>query len=952
MKKVIKKIICMILCFAMIFTTLQTTMFSASAKVVGPDNKTELTITTDKSKYSWGDTIVFNIDVKNVSNETLTGIRISSLARNYMKLLEDGDAPVISKLEPGETTTVQVKYFATKLVGAMAFFFPIIWLFSPAARILYRETPFNYEKKVKVGAIKYRIGFEVEYNIIETSEDFVDSDGDGLSDKDEDFYKTDKNKKDTDGDTLTDLEELLMGTDPLIANSIPYDTDSDGLSDIDEVRIYYTDPQAVDSDSDELSDFEEVRIYHTNPTNEDTDGDGLRDGFEIKHGLDPLKASTDGIHNDSKVKIKQEIDESGISVELRNENIAPPSIYGSVNGELAKNVFVATSTESTLQDNRAIVGMPVYIDGENNYIKGLTLSFDLSSFNGDVESLKIVKVNEGGNYELVDSTLTKTNIACELYAGGDYCLIDVGKFLNEMGINIYDIKTKKASVAKTITEKKGIKGQADVVFAIDTTGSMTGTIENVISNVTIFSSALAKDYNVNVNFALIDYKDITYDGANSTRIISNGYQNWYSDVNDFISSVETLSATGGGDTPECGVDALETARQLDFRRTASKFIILISDSNYKVANNYDIKSMDEEIELLKKDGIHVSVVTTSSYASTYKSLYESTGGIFANISSSSFSSSLLSLASLIGEETTDGTWVILKHGYRYVKLPEIPSVGSKVDTDGDGLSDYDELGKETTIDLSDFIKIQLALKGIPFSEFIGRTTITVYDAKSDPTLADTDGDGIDDKKDTAPWKKGLKGGIVGAIKLFSCGETNNTSGNLGHAFVSYTSFIDDDILLYGIYVESKEKVAGEYMDVPFENISDPPQFKWYNYRITSNNVITLGSWAGWLAEELRGTWINQEYQLYKNGTNSGHISISEYVTSSDVEKMSILTNSLCEWHWYYNCSSFARDLWNTVTGDNIYSGVISTPKNLINSMKKRNNYKIQDNLIAYWPEND
>lgn len=165
MKKVIKKIICMILCFAMIFTTLQTTMFSASAKVVGPDNKTELTITTDKSKYSWGDTIVFNIDVKNVSNETLTGIRISSLARNYMKLVEDGDAPVISKLEPGETTTVQVKYFATKLVGAMAFFFPIIWLFSPAARILYRETPFNYEKKVKVGAIKYRIGFEVEYNV-------------------------------------------------------------------------------------------------------------------------------------------------------------------------------------------------------------------------------------------------------------------------------------------------------------------------------------------------------------------------------------------------------------------------------------------------------------------------------------------------------------------------------------------------------------------------------------------------------------------------------------------------------------------------------------------------------------------------------------------------------------------------------------------------------------------
>lgn len=168
MKKAIKKIICMILCFAMIFTTLQTTMLSVSAKVVGPDNKTELTITTDKSKYSWGDTVVFNIDVKNVTNETLTGIRISSLAKTYMKLVQEGDSPIISRLEPGETATVQIKYFATKLMGVMAIFFPIIWLFSPAARIVYRQTPFNYEKKIKVGAVKYRIGFEVEYGVEES----------------------------------------------------------------------------------------------------------------------------------------------------------------------------------------------------------------------------------------------------------------------------------------------------------------------------------------------------------------------------------------------------------------------------------------------------------------------------------------------------------------------------------------------------------------------------------------------------------------------------------------------------------------------------------------------------------------------------------------------------------------------------------------------------------------
>lgn len=165
MKGIIKKTLSIILCFTMVFTMLQGTMLSASAKVVGPDNKTELTITTDKSKYSWGDTIVFTINVKNVTNETLKGIRINSFARNYMKVSQQGDLPVISRLEPGETKTVQIEYYATKMVGFMAIFFPVIWIFNPLARIAYKEANFNYEYKVKVGATKYRIGFEVEYNV-------------------------------------------------------------------------------------------------------------------------------------------------------------------------------------------------------------------------------------------------------------------------------------------------------------------------------------------------------------------------------------------------------------------------------------------------------------------------------------------------------------------------------------------------------------------------------------------------------------------------------------------------------------------------------------------------------------------------------------------------------------------------------------------------------------------
>lgn len=96
---------------------------------------------------------------------------------------------------------------------------------------------------------------------------------------------------DDDGDGLSDMEELLFyNTNPDMV-----DSDGDGLSDFDEVRIYFTNPRSLDSDGDGLMDDEEVRVYKTNPHMSDTDGDGLSDGLEVaKYRTDPTRADTDG----------------------------------------------------------------------------------------------------------------------------------------------------------------------------------------------------------------------------------------------------------------------------------------------------------------------------------------------------------------------------------------------------------------------------------------------------------------------------------------------------------------------------------------------------------------------------------------------------------------------------------------------------------------------------------
>ncbi len=112
----------------------------------------------------------------------------------------------------------------------------------------------------------------------------ADTDGDGISDRDED----------TDGDGIPDYIEVIGGTDP----EDP-DSDGDGLEDGEEdldrdgvVDPGETDPNDADSDADGLDDGVEDAIG-TDPLDADTDGGGKPDGMEVSEGTDPLDADDD-----------------------------------------------------------------------------------------------------------------------------------------------------------------------------------------------------------------------------------------------------------------------------------------------------------------------------------------------------------------------------------------------------------------------------------------------------------------------------------------------------------------------------------------------------------------------------------------------------------------------------------------------------------------------------------
>ncbi len=131
------------------------------------------------------------------------------------------------------------------------------------ATIIGKNTEFN--EIITLGAC-YRIGAAIPVQYAVSGGD-IDSDGDGLSDK----------------------EEIRIGTDPYDP-----DTDKDGLTDGEEVLKYKTDPLNPDTDFDGLKDGAEIHVYNTDPLNPDTDGGGVTDGHEVmEDGTDPLDPRDD-----------------------------------------------------------------------------------------------------------------------------------------------------------------------------------------------------------------------------------------------------------------------------------------------------------------------------------------------------------------------------------------------------------------------------------------------------------------------------------------------------------------------------------------------------------------------------------------------------------------------------------------------------------------------------------
>lgn len=475
---------------------------------------------------------------------------------------------------------------------------------------------------------------------------------------------------------------------------------------------------------------------------------------------------------------------------INSENWLVPSISGNVPGDISKNVLLELSSNDVFDENRSVLSD--VIDVSTTYNMPLTLSFSYNqTYTGNMNNLSIVTFTDS-DLKVVDTIINETagTISANITGYGTYFVIDLEEFLRGLGVDVLanietpEIKaealvesfasTQLASMSPLLSASSNTMGKADIAFVLDVTGSMDDDIRNVADNINNFVDSLMGNYNIDVNFALITYNDyyVTVSGKNGTRIHKNNSLNWFTNVSTFKTEVtRTANEDCGWGGSEVFIDGLGMAKNdLDWRGDASKFAILLTDESGSTRNNYGYTNITELTEALDADDICVSVITENSLQNSYKVLFETTEGVFANIREN-FSTILFSLADKIGLVTNEGDWVLLDD-YRAVRLAGTIDEVYVNDSDEDGLTDIQELNVTQEKDLSALIIPLLYANGVPFELYTGKNSIPVWNYKSNPVIPDTDFDGIYDNEDNARRNNRFSGILHGDL------DGNRSSANV------------------------------------------------------------------------------------------------------------------------------------------------------------------------------
>ena len=244
-------------------------------------------------------------------------------------------------------------------------------------------------------------------------------------------------------------------------------------------------------------------------------------------------------------------------------------------------------------------------------------------------------------------------------------------------------KTTTVEITKTPpTVKKA--GEADIVFVVDRSGSMSSTINTVRKNVNEFARNLAKD-GVAARFGLATFSDEVYGReerkTNEDTILTKFGETYFTtDPVELEKALEKIKIAHGGDSPETSTPALtKIVSTYDWSKSPKnkKFVVLLTDARMK--EDPSIPSIAETLTTLKKAGIDRIVATTLYNQRNYKDFVSE--GRLMDIDRNLADSLTKDAASWIVETVSEGRqYKVTKDSYQFYleRRTTVPVLEQKV----------------------------------------------------------------------------------------------------------------------------------------------------------------------------------------------------------------------------------------------------------------------------------
>ncbi len=171
---------------------------------------------------------------------------------------------------------------------------------------------------------------------------------------------------------------------------------------------------------------------------------------------------------------------------------------------------------------------------------------------------------------------------------------------------------------KPLNNNMGTAG-TDVVFVLDTTGSMMSYIDQMKTFIRNYSSKIKE---INGRVGLVVYRDA--DDEYTAKKLSD----LQTDTADLLNKLESVSADGGGDGPEAALHASMVAmNEMKWQKGATKAIILLTDTGYHDPDKVDGSTLAAVVKRsLEIDPVNIYPVVGDYLKNSYTDIAKQTSG--------------------------------------------------------------------------------------------------------------------------------------------------------------------------------------------------------------------------------------------------------------------------------------------------------------------------------------